>query len=282
MDTQNHAKIIQELIAVAPYIPMFYDEPVSVAISDRVRFVYNQPCPEIPVKADLGNPFPADSTCSMVVNNGERIVREVPPTVYGIPFKSYAIPLRGEDGTIEGCLLIAKSIEKIKKVKSSMTELVDEVQQVSDTTITVSTEAQESSQFIYEITELIGGLAEETEKMNSILGFINKISNSTKILGLNALIEAARAGEAGKGFSVVAKEIEKMSNNTTDAAKEISRMLEGVKEQLDRINEKDSRQQALLAVRQVLWRILLLQLRTYMQILMFWKITYRSFNNKIY
>ena len=101
-------------------------------------------------------------------------------------------------------------------------------------------------------------------------------------MGLNALIEAARAGEAGKGFSVVAKEIEKMSNNTTDAAKEISRMLEGVKEQLDRINEKDSRQQALLAVRQVLWRILLLQLRTYMQILMFWKITYRSFNNKIY
>lgn len=74
--------------------------------------------------------------------------------------------------------------------------------------------------------------------MNSILGFINKISNSTKILGLNAVIEAARAGEAGKGFSVVAKEIEKMSNNTTDAAKEISRMLEGVKEQLDRINEK--------------------------------------------
>lgn len=238
MDNQNHAKIIQEIIDIAPYIPMFYDEPVSVAISNRERFVFNQPCPEIPVKADFENPFPADSTCSIVVNNGERIVREVPPTVYGIPFKSYAIPLQGEDGRIEGCLLIAKSIEKIKTAKTSMSELTVEVQQVSDTTIEVSAEAQESSKIIYEIKDLIDGLGAEAEKMNSILGFINKISNSTKILGLNAVIEAARAGEAGKGFSVVAKEIEKMSNNTTDAAKEISRMLDGVKEQLDRINVK--------------------------------------------
>ena len=57
-------------------------------------------------------------------------------------------------------------------------------------------------------------------------------------MGLNASIEAARAGTAGRGFSVVAKEIERLSANTNQAAKEIGELLSSIEEKLQNIGNK--------------------------------------------
>ncbi len=237
MDTSNEKAIIQNLIQVAPYIPLFIDEPVSVAITNTTGFVFNQPCPEIPVKCELGAPFLPESTPLMVIQSGCRTVREVPAKVYGIPFKSYAIPLK-EDGEVVGCLMIAKSIEMINNVKEAISSLAEEVGQVAVSVNEVTEGVQMTSESNAMMHELMGSLLEETERMNKILGVINKLSNSTKILGLNASIEAGRAGAAGKGFSVVAREIERLSNNTTDSAKEIGNMIGGIEGKVNDIGEK--------------------------------------------
>lgn len=237
MDTSNEKTIIQNLIQVAPYIPLFIDEPVSVAITNKTGFVFNQPCPEIPLKCELGAPFLPDSTPLMVIQSGCRTVREVPAKVYGIPFKSYAIPLK-EDGEVVGCLMIAKSIEMINNVKEAISSLAEEVGQVAVSVNEVTEGVQMTSESNAMMHELMGSLLEETERMNKILGVINKLSNSTKILGLNASIEAGRAGAAGKGFSVVAREIERLSNNTTDSAKEIGNMIGGIEGKVNDIGEK--------------------------------------------
>ncbi len=237
MDISNEKAILRHFIDIAPYIPLFIDEPVSVAVTNTEAFIYNQPCEEIPVVCNLGEPFPAGSTPGMVIAARERTRREVPPHVYGVPFMSYAIPL-WEDGEVVGCLMIAKSIEKIKGVKDAIATLSAEIEQVAEAVSGITAEIQNVSENNQEIYGMMTKLLEETAKMNGILAVINKISNSSKMLGLNASIEAARAGTAGRGFSVVAGEIERMSNNTTQSAKEISSMLGGVDEQVNNVSEK--------------------------------------------
>jgi uncharacterized protein YoxC len=237
MDISNESKVLQHFIEMAPYIPMFIEEPVSVAITNREAFIYNQPCPELPVTCDLGVPFPDGNTPSMVMKSGERIVREVSEKVYGIPFKSYAIPLK-EDGRVVGCLMIAKSITVIKNSKEAIANLSEEIDQVTMAVNEIAEGVQKSSENNHEVYRLMGALLEETQKMNHILTAINKLSNSTKILGLNASIESARAGAAGRGFSVVAKEIERLSSSTTQSAKEIGDMLGSIEVQLNNISER--------------------------------------------
>ena len=63
------------------------------------------------------------------------------------------------------------------------------------------------------------------EKINQAVKGINKISDQTKLLSLNASIEAARAGTAGKGFAVVANEIRGLSETTKELTSKIDNLL---------------------------------------------------------
>ena len=237
MDTSNERKTLQDFIRMAPYIPSFIDEPVSVAITNKVAFIFNQPCAELPVSFELGKPFPEGNTPSQAMSSGEVMVREVSEKIYGIPFKSYAVPIR-EDGEIVGCLMLAKSITVLKNSKKAISDLSEETGQIADVINGITADVQKSSENTYEVNKLIDQLLLETEKMSSILAAINKLSNSTKILGLNASIESARAGEAGKGFSVVAQEIGRLSANTNEAALQIANLVTSIEAQLKTIGEK--------------------------------------------
>lgn len=63
--------------------------------------------------------------------------------------------------------------------------------------------------------------AGKVEKIRELTRKILDIADETSMLALNASIEAARAGESGRGFSVVAEEISKLSEDTTNTAREI-------------------------------------------------------------
>lgn len=108
------------------------------------------------------------------------------------------------------------------KLHDEMNKIVSITKDLNVINDELANSAEHSKQFI-----------EQTDEMTRA---VNKITQQIKILGLNANIEAARAGEHGRGFSVVATEVQKMSDTTSDFATQISDLLKSLKDENEKIS----------------------------------------------
>ena len=88
-----------------------------------------------------------------------------------------------------------------------------------------------TSQSIQASSEIIGALGRRADDIGKIIEVIDDLAEQTNLLALNAAIEAARAGEHGLGFAVVAEEVRKLAEKSTQSTKEISELIQGIQKE---------------------------------------------------
>ena len=75
-------------------------------------------------------------------------------------------------------------------------------------------------------------------RINDILSVVKDISGRTHLLALNASIEAAHAGSQGRGFEVVALEIRKLAQHSSEEVQHIARLVEDIHSDLAIASER--------------------------------------------
>ena len=84
---------------------------------------------------------------------------------------------------------------------------------------------------VQRMSKQVKGLGDRSLEISQIVSTIREIASQTNLLALNAAIEAAGAGEAGARFAVVADQVRKLAENSTQATREIADLVKVIQQE---------------------------------------------------
>ncbi|MDR5659408.1 methyl-accepting chemotaxis protein [Serpentinicella sp. ANB-PHB4] len=240
MEEKNMPKIIEHFVAVAPLLNSLVVDDIAVSVCDLEEAISYSPGKLLDHKVKPGTKHIEGTLILRAIQENKRLIGRVPKEVFGFPYIGVAIPLHDETGEVVGGVIVATVTEKQDKLLELAEQLNMAIMNVTDSTEEVATKSNKMSDVASDLTGVSEHSLGEVQKTDQVLGFINKVSSQTNLLGLNAAIEAARVGSLGRGFGVVAEEIRKLATDSAESIKKIDEVLKNIKRDSVEINTQVS------------------------------------------
>ena len=150
---------------------------------------------------------------------------------------------RGSENISSEATMVAVACEevqsKIQTTESQIGALNNEIRTFENTLASnqrnvnaMSSQMENTKAIVEHANEVFLALEKQMIAITEVTEQLNKISNSTTMLALNASIEAARAGAAGAGFSVVAGKVQSLAVDSTACANEVAEVVVSMKKQI--------------------------------------------------
>ena len=128
--------------------------------------------------------------------------------------------------TLNAVEQLASSMRQVSETAGASSESAKQVLQATERGRVAVQETVQDMQSIrsavQRMSKQVKALGDRSLEISQIVSTIRDIANQTNLLALNAAIEAAGAGEAGARFAVVADQVRKLAESSTQATREIA------------------------------------------------------------
>ena len=127
--------------------------------------------------------------------------------------------------TVSQAAALEETAAAMNQMTASVASSSEKTQQTNQVGQKAQGDVKLGADVITQAAQAMESIQKFSDAISQITGMIDDVAFQTNLLAPNAGVEAARAGEAGRGFAVVASEVRALAVRSSDAAREIKKLI---------------------------------------------------------